>query len=326
MSVQEKVTTAIEKSNGKAVTTMQTMKSGEISDLLSKYRLQIAQAIPSHLTPDRMIQMATTLISRTPALKECTVESLIGAVLQASILGFKPVAQLGECYFVPFSREITKGKWVKEVQFQIGYQGYISLSFRTELLKSIFAEVVYEKDLFEFEYGLEPRLKHIPDFDNRGKRTYAYAVAEYTNGGKVFVILPYSQIEMLRLRSPMQKSGEAPKGAWRTDYDSMAKAKAIKQLARYMPKDDTLRKAFGSDEGIIKIDAFTSDGIDEAKIEYPEKDAEIIEDTAPQEIAEAKDEKELNQILFPIEDREPYKEIIEKKCKELKLEPKEYLK
>jgi len=230
--------------------TLAGLKHTQIQDVLNGMKTQIAQALPKHLTVDRMIQMASSLIAKNPKLGECSASSLVGAVMQASILGFRPVEALGECYFVPYGGA---------VQFQIGYKGYVSLSRRTGELKTIYAEVVHQGDHFEYELGLEPKLIHKPKLDNDdASMTHVYAVAKYKDGGYNFMVLSHYQVEKLRKRNPMQK--EKPSGAWATDYDAMAKAKAVKQLSKFMPLSVDFQNAILSDEAVIKQDAFTNDG------------------------------------------------------------------
>lgn len=252
-----KVSDILAKSKSKG--TFEGLKSGDVLTVLNQYKEQISQALPKHLTADRMIQMATTHINQNPEIAKCTAGSLIGAVMQASILGFKPVSAYGQCYFVPYNKNVgTKEnpKYVKEVQFQIGYKGYIALARRSQDLKMIYAEVVRKGDKFEFEMGLEPKLLHVPAQDVEGEITHVYAVAHYKDGGYNFVVLTRKQVEKLRKRSPMQK--EHPSGAWFSDYDAMAKAKAIKQLAKYLPSEE-LTLASETDEKTIEPEKFTPD-------------------------------------------------------------------
>ena len=251
--------------------TLSGLKHTQVQDVLNGMKSQIAQALPKHLTADRMIQMACTLITKNPKLGECSVGSLIGAVMQASILGFRPVEATGECYFVPYGGQ---------VQFQIGYKGYISLGRRTGELKTIYAECVYEGDYFEVEYGLEPKLIHRPNIDNDGKKiTHVYAVARYKDDGYNFVVLTLNKVHKLRKRNPMQK--ETPVGAWATDFEAMAKAKAIKQLSKYMPLSVDFMDAVVSDEAVISEKAFTNDqsGLKIEAFTYdPEPPEEQVED------------------------------------------------
>ena len=249
--------------------TMVGMKHTEVQSVLEKMKIQIAQALPKHLTVERQIQICTTLISRNPKIAECTLTSLVGAVVEASILGFKPTPSLGECYFVPYNRNIgtrSAPKWVKEVQLQIGYRGYINLARRSKELKTIFAECVYADDEFRYEMGLEPKLKHKPKMDsdkNDNDLRYVYAVAHYKDGGYNFVVLTKKQVENLRMRNPAQKP--EPSGAWKSDYSEMAKAKVIKKLAKYLPLNEdsdepSLTRGALVDEQTVDINDFNSSG------------------------------------------------------------------
>ena len=259
------VRTALQKA--KKPGTLSGLKHTDIQTVLEGMRIQIAQALPKHLTPDRVIQMATTLITQNPKIAECSAASLMGAVMQASILGFKPVSALGECYFVPYG---------KEVQFQIGYKGYISLARRSGQIKNLYAYPVRKGDDFTYELGLNPKLEHKPKADVDAELTHVYAVVHYKDGAYDFIVLTRAEVEKLRLRSPMQKG--APKGAWATDYEAMAKAKAIKQLAKYMPLSDEMQAATVSDERIIDAEKASSNdgtGLILDQMEYP--DAEYTE-------------------------------------------------
>ena len=154
------------------------------------------------------------------------------------------------------------------VQFQIGYKGYISLSRRSGDLLTVYAEVVRERDEFQYEVGLEPKLIHKPALDDAGQLTHVYAVAKYKDGGYNFIVLTRAEVNRLRLKNPSQSKGIS--GSWATDFDAMAKAKAIKQLSRYMPLSVDMQNAILSDEGVITEKAFTNDhsGIMVEEIQY----------------------------------------------------------
>lgn len=230
--------------------TMAGLKQNDVNTILTSLKPQIAQALPKHLTAERMCQMTTTLITQNQEIAKCSVPSIVGAVMQASILGFEPVSALGQCYFVPYGGH---------VQFQIGYKGYLRLAQNSKEVKNIYAEVVRSGDRFEYELGLEPKLKHVPNIDGGDAPvTHVYAVAHLVNGSYQFVVMSRKQIELLRLRNPSQKSGI--KGAWATDYEAMAKGKVIKQLAKYLPLSVDVQKAIISDESIITDKAFTNTG------------------------------------------------------------------
>lgn len=131
-------------------------------------------------------------------------------------------------------------------------KGLIELARRSGKIKMIYAEVVREGDEFEVQYGLHPKLEHKPALDMTKKMTHVYAVAHFMDGGYNFVVLTRQEVERLRMRSPMQK--EAPSGAWFTDYEAMAKAKAVKQLAKYLPLNLEQQVAVASDEQVINVE------------------------------------------------------------------------
>ena len=69
---------------------MQNKKTPEIKEILEKYRGQISQALPRHLTADRIIQLSTNLIAKNPEIATCTPESIIGWInFNTNIVRFK---------------------------------------------------------------------------------------------------------------------------------------------------------------------------------------------------------------------------------------------
>jgi len=270
MDAKQKASQALAKATKKG--TLAGLKQTDVQSVLESLKPQIAQALPKHLSADRMIQMATQVIVKNPKVAECSAASLIGAVMQASILGFKPSDSLGQVYFVPYG---------KSVRFEIGYKGYIDLARRSGQIKTLYAYPVYQNDHFEYELGLAPKLTHRPAQEDRGEMTFVYAVAHYKDGGYNFVVLSRNEVERLRLRNAFQKS--KPSGAWATDYEAMACAKAIKQLSKYMPLSEEMQGAVLSDEGVIQPDNFSNDqtGSLDADGIYPEADeidVEVMED------------------------------------------------
>ena len=246
------------------------IKSKDIQSYLGRYADQMAAVLPKHITAERMVAMAANEIARNPAIAKCSTRSLVGAILQASILGFQPVNALGYCYFVPYGGD---------VQFQVGYKGYLDLARRSGAIKNVYAEVVHEGDEFLYTLGLSRTLEHKPSGKIDTPITHAYAVVEFTNGGMNFVVLTREEIERLRRRSPSQKNGVS--GAWATDYEAMAKAKALKQLSKYMP----LTVDAVNDGAVIKAEAIGDDGtIDTEDISWQEVDenGEVVPDEGQQ--------------------------------------------
>lgn len=229
-------------------------KSGTVLESFNNYKAQIAQAIPKHLTVDRIIQLATTMVSRSPEIAECSKSSVIGAVMQASILGFEPVQSLGQAYFVPFNNT-KNGK--REVQFIIGYRGMIELARRSGQIKTIYAQVVYKNDEFSYEYGLDPKLYHKPALEERGKMTHVYAVAVFVNGGFAFEVMSKADVEKIKDSSKAAKTSFSP---WNTFYDEMAKKTVLRRLWKILPSSVDTIKVETTDGKVIEADSFMQGG------------------------------------------------------------------
>lgn len=258
--------------------TLSGLKPTDISTVLSLRAPEISQALPKHITPERVIQMATQVIAGNSRLAECSISSIVGAIVEASILGFKPSNALGQCYFVPYSNDC---------QFQIGYRGWIELVRRSGQLKTIYAHVVRVGDEFTYQLGLNPDLQHKPCGDSQAEITHVYAVAHFKDGGYQFEVLSKNEVEALRQRNRSQ--GVKPSGAWATDYSEMAKAKVVKRLAKFLPLSDEVNKALVTDEAVLSSESLSNDGTgvqpDAVQAEWEEVDAD---DSAVGSAAESK--------------------------------------
>ena len=212
-------------------------KQGEVRELLATYKDQIQMALPKHLSADQFIRVALTSISKTPRLLDCTISSLMGALLQSAQLGLSPDGILGEAYLIPFRNNKTNKM---EVQFIPGYRGLVSLAQRSGQLKSFQAREVYEADEFDYEFGLNEKLVHIPAKNvTRGTLTYVYAVAHFTNGGYVFEVMSREEVEFIRDTQSKQPNGQA----WLKSFPEMAKKTVIRKLSKLLPLSPEFNKA-----------------------------------------------------------------------------------
>lgn len=230
-----------EKKSG--VTTAQKKNKSLLSQI-DVMKPQIAKALPSVITPERFTRMVMTAVSSNPQLASCTFESFCGAMLQSAQLGLEPNTPLGQAYLIP-RRNGRKG--VTECQFQLGYQGMLALAYRGGATM-ITAHEVCENDSFEYEYGLEPFLKHKPAIKGRGAVIAYYATYKLENGGFGFAVMSKEDIENHAKRySDAYKSSYSP---WSTQFDEMAKKTVIKKALKYAPMSAEFMKSMNSDETV----------------------------------------------------------------------------
>lgn len=205
----------------------------------------ITEALPKSkgMDAERLMRITLTTLKTNPKLLECSIESLLGAVLQSAQLGLEP-SLLGSCYFIPY-----KGT----VSFQIGYKGLIDLVTRKGEVINIVTQEVRKGDTFHYEYGRNETLKHIPAANaDRGEIEYVYAYANMKNGGFAFQVMHISEIEKVRDEHSISYKFDKNNSIWGKHFESMAYKTVIKKLVKYLPISVETQAAVSHDETIKK--------------------------------------------------------------------------
>ena len=227
--------------DNKAATTATKPKT--MQQYVKSMEAEIAKALPSVITPERFSRIVLTALSANPKLQECTPQSFLGAMMTAAQLGVEPNTALGQAYLIPF-----KNKGVMECQFQLGYKGLIDLAYRSGEVSNIQAQEVYENDVFEFEFGLEPKLRHVPAKKDRGDVIYYYAIFKMKDGGYNFGVMSVDDA-----RKHGQKYSKSYSfGPWQSNFDEMAKKTVLKKVLKYAPLKSDFVRAVAQDETIKK--------------------------------------------------------------------------
>lgn len=198
----------------------------------------------SNLTAEKLNRIALTAIKSNPKLLECSIDSLIMGVMRAAQLGLEIGNEFGFCYLIPFK---------DQAQFVLGYQGLIELLYRTNIIKSITAQPIYEKDYFEIEYGTSPRLIHQPILaEDRGKIRGYYACIKTINDGFLFKVM--SHYEMEEHKNAYCPSSKIARSPWNNSlgYNEMACKTVLKKVVKLLPKSSVLSLALNTDETIQK--------------------------------------------------------------------------
>jgi len=218
-----------------------------VYDFLTQKKDLIEAALPRTITTERLIGVFTMILKSSPQLSKCTQTSLISAVIQTVQLGLQP-GNLGHVYLVPFKNKQKDGSYRDEVQLIVGYKGLCELVNRSGRAVVLTAEVVHEKDIFDYELGLTPKLKHIPAPGNRGDIIGVYAIAKNMNANeKVFVYLQKDEIDNVKAASKSKNSDYSP---WTTWPAEMAKKTAVKRLCKLLPLSSEIQTQISADETI----------------------------------------------------------------------------
>ncbi len=219
--------------------------------------------VKEHMGVEAFTEAAIQLMGQR-GMRDCTQSSVFGGLLKAAIFGFRLSPELGHCWLIP--REINIGTREKPnkiwmATFQVGYKGWMELAFRSGKVQAFDSGMVWTNDLFEYEKGTTPFLKHrecsIPE--NRGKRTHAWASATLASGLVVFNVVSIDEVERHRKMSQSDK-------IWDGNYDQMAKRIPMRYLcALQLPKNEILQQAIEADGAVHGADGATTLAIGEVE-------------------------------------------------------------
>lgn len=200
--------------------------------------LRMRQALPRHLSPERMVRVCALALQRTPKLAECDRMTLLGALLTCGSLGLEPNTVLGHAYLIPFGKACT---------LIIGYKGFVDLARRSGHIATVHADVVYASDEFDFEYGSSGKLRHVPSGNREGDWIYAYAYARMKDGSDQYEVM--TRTEVLRIRNSSQGyQRDKSKSPWTNHEAEMAKKTALRRLAKWLPLSVEFATAAALDE------------------------------------------------------------------------------
>lgn len=203
----------------------------------------IKKALPSVITPERFTRMVLSALSSTPKLAECSPQSFLAAMMTAAQLGVEPNTALGQAYLLPY-----RNHGQMECQFQLGYKGLIDLAYRSGEVSVIQAHTVYENDVFEYELGMDPKLRHVPAKADRGEAVAYYAMFKTKDGGYGFEVMSVDDVQRHAQRySKSYGSGSSP---WRSNFDEMAKKTVLKRALKYAPLKSDFVRGMAQDETI----------------------------------------------------------------------------
>lgn len=251
----------------------------------------------------RFISSIVSAVQTTPALQECTNQSIVSAALLGEALNLSPSPQLGQFYLVPFD---NKKKGRKEAQFQLGYKGYIQLAVRSGYYKKLNVLAIKEGELVRYDPMNEEIEVNLIEDDILREETSTlgyYAMFEYENGFRKTMywskrkMMAHAEkysfafnrngggksLELLEQGKISEKDMWKYSSFWFKDFDGMALKTMLRQLiSKWGIMSIDLQTAIDKDMAVIHEDGTT---------EYVENGADEEENVvSEQELQEATDE------------------------------------
>jgi recombination protein RecT len=221
-----------------------------------------------NISAEEFIESCLNSIRQTPKLLQCDVKSLFGAMMHCAQVGLKPDTSDQHCFLIPrFNSKTNK----LEANFELGYKGLIEIMYRNNRILRVFAESVYSEDVFDYEYGIEPFLKHKPfRGENRGHLDAVYCTVKFDNGENVFTVVEKHELEKIQKISANQTQFSAYNNG-KDVFNFMQIKVAVKKISKLLPKN-------GSEDfaKAVEIDSKLEGGAS-TYIDLPQNGNDIVE-------------------------------------------------
>lgn len=184
---------------------------------------EFANALPSHIKPEKFQRVVMTVVQLQPDLLNCDRRSLFAACIKCAADGL-----------VPDGREAALVKFGGQVQYMPMFTGIQKRVRNSGEIASIQAHVIYEHDEFTWSQGIEAGVAHLPKFPgDRGKPIGAYAIAKFKDGSDPQIeVMDVAAIE--RVRKVSKSSGSGPWVQW---WEEMARKTVFRRLSKWLPLD-----------------------------------------------------------------------------------------
>ena len=232
-------------------------------ELLKAQQKSIERALPQSMSADRFLRVALTEANRTPMLRQCTHESILGGLMLSAQLGLEIGSALGQCYLIP---RRLKGELT--ATFQIGYRGYQELAARNGWVVTTGA--VRPGDEFDWQDGTNPYLVHRQTGEWDATPEWYWAVARKDGYPPVFQVWSHKRVIAHRDRF-VQKWQQTP---WADNEEAMARKTVAAAVSRGLQLAPEAQHAVQLDGQVIRKIALN---IEDHEVEH--EPVEAIETT-----------------------------------------------
>lgn len=203
---------------------------------LEKMNKDLHDALPPQIPVEKFIRTTLTAVQMQPDLLGADRKSLLGSTMRAAQDGL--LCDGREAALVIFN-----SKEGKKVQYMPMVGGILKKIRNSGELASISAQVVYDKDHFEYTLGDDEHISHKPFLGTeRGAQIAVYAIAKTKDGAIYREVMSVADVEKVRAASRAGKFGP-----WVEWWDEMAKKTVIRRLAKRLPSSADLDSVLQAD-------------------------------------------------------------------------------
>lgn len=263
---------------------------------------QFKMALPKHISPARFMRIVLTAAQTAPELLTADRTSFYAACMKSAQEGLLPDGK--ESALVVYNT-----KQGPKVSYQPMVYGILKKCRNSGEILSITAQVVYEKD--HFQYWLDESGEHIEHrpqmFGDRGRVLGVYAMAKTKDGGVYVEVMTSDEVEAVR-----NVSRAADSGPWAGPFASeMWRKTALKRLSKRLPMSTDLEMTFAQDEELFDfsseakarlVNEASSEPAQAAESRKPKRLAALVKKTKESSEQTEDDKEGGNEPLFPEEE------------------------
>lgn len=196
-------------------------------------------ALPPQIDSAKFVRTVTTAVQMNPDLLACDRKSILGACMKAAQDGL--LLDGREAALVMFR---TKTGPVCQYMPMVG--GLYKKMRNSGELATISANVVYEKDVFDYELGDDEKISHKPTLaSDRGEPIAVYAIAKTKDGAIYREVMSVSEVEKVRASSRASAAGP-----WSSWWSEMARKTVIRRIAKRLPSSADIEQVLESDNEV----------------------------------------------------------------------------
>lgn len=228
----------------------------KIEAALTTKKDELKKVLPTDIDPDKFARVVLTSVTMTPDLLYADRRSLFSACMKAAQDGLFPDGR--ECVLNIYNCNVAGRNepdcWVPMVQYMPMVKGILKIMRNTGDILKIDAAAVYEKDVFNFKRGDDPKIVHEPYLgtDDPGQVIACYVIIKMENGETQREVMPRRDIEKVRAAS---KSGDGKNSPWTKWYDQMGIKAVIKRTAKLMEtSSERLERVLQNDNDALGMD------------------------------------------------------------------------
>jgi len=236
------------------MTDLAVIESDPIGSQITDRTPDFIRMLGSRTEAERFVQEAFAAVNANPFLRQCTPESLFGALYFAAQVGLPVGGPLQQFHLTPrqvWNPRLKAKEW--QVVPVIGYNGLITLAKNTGEYDAIEGKLVYSNDEFEAPYDDETgtHFKLRPAKGDRGELIGVIGRA-LVKGSDRSIIEYLTADEIDRTIRPTGWE----KTPWRTHRPQMFQKTGIRRVSKYTAKSrESARfaQAIEADEAVIRV-------------------------------------------------------------------------